>query len=80
MANDAPISGVPRYEYLTWATVVLAAPGPVDREQLVLILREARENLSDAEYLQLQRDLRYFGLGDRIGKEWIVNASSVVME
>lgn len=80
MANDVPISGVPRYEYLTWATMILAAPGPTDREQLVLIMREARANLSDIEYAQLQRDLRYFGLGDRMGNEWIVNANSVVRE
>lgn len=77
MANDAPISGVPRYEYYTWGLLALAIG---DREQLELVLREAHANLRTADYAQLQRDLRYLGLGERIGNEWIVNAQRVVRE
>ena len=66
MANDQPISGVPRYEYLTWAELALNAPGGPDREQLALVMREARENLGDADYAQLQRDIRFFKLGGHL--------------
>lgn len=66
MADDHPISGIPRYEYFVWAQMVMSAPGGPDREQLVLILREARENLGDADYVALQRDIRFIVMGERL--------------
>ncbi len=66
MANDMPIDGVPRYEYYTWAQMLFTRTGGIDPEDLVLILREARSVLSDAEYVTLQRDIKFIVLGERL--------------
>ncbi len=52
-----------RAEYFTFALVMSLAEGGIDRESLREMLKEARSNLDDRQYVALQDDIKTLVLG-----------------